>query len=265
MWVRSFTRTSAVLLALTLGGAARAEAPPSPLKVAAAADLALAFKDIGAAYEKKTGEKVIFSFGSTGLLEKQIAEGAPFDVFAAANVSFAEDAIKAKVCLADSKTLYARGRIVVWWRSDSRLTPPKSLADLGDKRFVKVAIANPAHAPYGKAAQQAMEKAGVWPAVQPKLVFGENIQQTLQFAQSGNAEASVVALSLAVVADGQYLLIDDAMHAPINQAMVVCGADVQRQNRGRAFTLFVNSVEGRSIMKKYGFLLPGETRTASAK
>jgi molybdate transport system substrate-binding protein len=180
-------------------------------------------------------------------------------------VSFADDAIKAKACLADSKVLYARGRIVVWWRADSKLSPPKSIADLADKRFVKVAIANPAHAPYGKAAQQAMEKAGVWAAVKPKLVYGENVQQTLQFAQSGNAEASVVALSLAVVADGPYLLIDDALHAPIEQAMVVCGADVARQNRGRAFTLFVNSVEGRSIMKKYGFLLPGETRTASAK
>src|SRR6478752_4700580 len=146
---RSSTRTNAlavagVALSLMVGGA-RAHAAPlaSPLKVAAAADLALAFRDVGTAFEKKTGEKVIFSFGSTGLLEKQIVEDAPFDVFAAANVSFADDAIKAKACLADSKVLYARGRIVVWWRADSKLTPPKSIADLADKRFVKVAIANP--------------------------------------------------------------------------------------------------------------------------
>jgi len=99
-------------------GAARARAD-APLKVAAAADLALAFKEVGAAYEKKTGDKVIFSFGSTGLLEKQIVEGAPFDVFAAANISFADDAIKAGVCAADSKALYARVRIVVWWSQDS--------------------------------------------------------------------------------------------------------------------------------------------------
>src|SRR6476646_2323783 len=101
---RSSIRTSVALLIVAFG--ARAIAPPSPLKVAAAADLALAFKDVGAAYEKKTGEKVIFSFGSTGLLEKQIVEGAPFDVFAAANVSFAEDAIKGGACAADSKSLY---------------------------------------------------------------------------------------------------------------------------------------------------------------
>jgi molybdate transport system substrate-binding protein len=251
--------------ALILLAGARAFASPPPLKVAAAADLALAFKDVGAAYEKKTGEKVIFSFGSTGLLEKQIVEGAPFDVFAAANVSFAEDAIKAGVCAADSKALYGRGRIVIWWRNEAAIAPPKTIADLADKRFVKVAIANPAHAPYGKAAQQAMEKAGVWAAVKPKLVFGENVQQTLQFAQSGNAEASVVALSLAVISDGSYVIVDDTLHAPIDQALVACGKDPERQKRARAFNAFVNSAEGRAIMKKYGFLLPGETHTASAK
>jgi molybdate transport system substrate-binding protein len=263
MWGRSSTRISA--LALVLAATSAFAAPPSSLKVAAAADLALAFKDVGAAFEKKTGDKVIFSFGSTGLLEKQIVEGAPFDVFAAANVSFAEDAIKAGACAADSKSLYARGRIVVWWRKDSTVAAPKSIADLADKRFVKVAIANPAHAPYGKAAQQAMEKAGVWAAVQPKLVFGENVQQTLQFAQSGNAEAAVVALSLAVVNEGSWVMVEDALHAPIDQALVVCGKDADRQKRARAFTAFVNSTEGRAIMKKYGFLLPGETHTASAK
>src|SRR4051794_27893479 len=189
---RSFTRTSVALFLVAL--AARAFASPSPLKVAAAADLALAFKDVGNAYEKKSGEKVIFSFGSTGLLEKQIVEGAPFDLFAAANISFADDAIKAGVCSADTKELYARGRIVIWWRKDSTVTPPKDLADLADKRFVKVAIANPAHAPYGLAAKQALGRIGAWQAVQPKLVFGENVQQTLQFAQSGNAEIAIVAL-----------------------------------------------------------------------
>lgn len=264
---RSSIRISlALAVGLAAGGGVARAGTEGPLRVGAAADLAAAFKDVGAAFEKKSGEKVIFSFGSTGLLERQIAEGAPFDVFAAANVSFADDAIQAHACLADSKALYARGRIVVWWRGDAKFAPPKSLADLADKRFVKVAIANPAHAPYGQAAEQAIAKKGVLPAVKPKLVFGENVQQTLQFAQSGNAEVAVVALSLAVIApDGHYLLVDDALHAPIDQAMVVCGHDTARQARARAFTAFVNSTEGRTIMKKYGFLLPGETRTASAK
>lgn len=266
MLARSSTRTSFVLVAaaLVLGGGARAHAG-GPLRVAAAADLALAFKEVGAAYQKKTGDKVIFSFGSTGLLEKQIAEGAPFDLFAAANVSFADDAIKSGACTAAGKQLYARGRIVVWWRRDAKVSPPRTIADLADKRFVKVAIANPAHAPYGQAARQALQKAGVWPQTSSKLVFGENVQQTLQFAQSGNAEAAIVALSLAVIADGGYLLIPESLHRPIDQELVVCGKDPARMARARAFAAFVNAPAGRAIMKRYGFLLPGETHTASAK
>lgn len=262
---RSSIRTDAIGAAVVLFAAARAVAAPSPLKVAAAADLSLAFKEVGAAYERASGDKVLFSFGSTGLLEKQIVQGAPYDVFAAANVSFADDAVAGGACAADSKALYARGRIVVWWRKGAGVAPPKSVAELADARFVKIAIANPAHAPYGKAAEEAMHGAGVWAAVKPKLVFGENVQQTLQFAQSGNAEAALVALSLAVVSDGEYLLVDDALHAPIDQALVACGRDPERRRRARAFIAFVDSPAGRAIMKKYGFLLPGETHTASAK
>lgn len=267
MSARSSTRTSLALLgaALVVGGGAPARAGGGPLRVAAAADLALAFKEIGAAYQKQSGDKVIFSFGSTGLLERQIAEGAPFDLFAAANVAFADDAIRSGACTAQGKQLYARGRIVVWWRRDAHVEPPRTIADLGDKRFVKLAIANPAHAPYGQAARQALQKAGIWPATQPRLVFGENVQQTLQFAQSGNAEAAIVALSLAVIADGGYLLIPESLHQPIDQEMVVCGKDPARMRRARAFASFVNAPAGRAIMKRYGFLLPGETHTASAK
>jgi len=240
------------LLAITgCGGGSSSE-----LKVSAASSLKAPFTQLGGAQ---------FSFAGSDQLAAQIRSGVHPDVFAAANISFADDAIRAGVCAADSKALYARGRIVVWWPNATKVAAPKSIAELADKRFIKVAIANPAHAPYGKAAQQAMEKAGVWATVQPKLVFGENVQQTLQFAQSGNAEAAVVALSLAVVADGSYLPVDDALHAPIDQALVACGRDGARQKRARAFTAFVNSPEGRAIMKRFGFLLPGETRTASAK
>jgi molybdate transport system substrate-binding protein len=245
--------------------AAPAAASSPPLKVAAAADLALAFKEVGLAYEKKTGDKVTFSFGSTGLIEQQIVEGAPFDLFAAANVSFADDAVRAGACDGDSKTLYARGRIVMWWRGDATVAPPKTPADLTDARFVKVAIANPAHAPYGKAALQALEKLGVADKVKPKLVYGENVQQALQFAQSGNAEVAIVALSLAVSADGKYLLVDDKLHQPIDQAMVACGKDPARLARARAFAAFVASTQGRAIMRRFGFLLPGESSTLSVQ
>lgn len=228
------------------------------IKVAAAADLAFAFKEVGKEFEAKTGHPVTFTFGSTGQLAKQISEGAPYDVFAAANVSFVDEVVKADACDGATKAMYARGRIVVWSQKSGGVEPPKALADLTDGRFVKIAIANPEHAPYGRAAKEAMETAGLWSALQPKIVFGENIQQTLQFAQTGNTEVAFAALSLAIVSEeGTYLLVDEALHKPIDQALVVC----KRGNNtavATQFAAFVSSEQGRAIMKRYGFLLPGE-------
>ena len=235
------------------------------LKVAAAADLALAFKDIGDAFEKKTGSKTVFSFGSTGLLAKQIIEGAPFDVFAAANISFVDDVVRGSACDPNTKALYARGRIVVWTRKDSAIPKPHSLAELADPRYAKIAIANPDHAPYGRAAQQAMTKAGIWDKVKARLVFGENVQQTLQFAQTGNAEVAIVALSLAVVSDGQYFQINPDDYLPLDQALVVCNHGSAVPGAASQFTAFVNSTDGRAIMRRYGFLLPGEALASAPK
>jgi molybdate transport system substrate-binding protein len=249
----------AVAVLLSTVGCKKAEKTTPPLKVAAAADLAFAFKDVGEAFEKKTGNKVTFSFGSTGLLAKQLAEGAPFDVFAAANVSFVDDVVKSGACLGDSKSLYATGRVVMW----SKTAAPKSLDELKQPAFAKIAIANPEHAPYGRAAKQAMQKAGVWDTVQPKIVYGENVQQTLQFAQSGNAEVAIVALSLATVSGGAYTPIDTDMHDRLDQALVVCKGSAESKGElepvARSFTAFVGSEDGRAIMKKFGFLLPGES------
>jgi molybdate transport system substrate-binding protein len=226
--------------------------------VAAAADLTSAFKELGDVYRKSTGNEVVFTFGSTGLLAKQIAQGAPFEVFAAANVSFVEDVVADGSCFAESKALYARGRIVVWHKSEAL-----ALEALKDPKLAKIAIANPEHAPYGKAAQQALEKAGLWDAIQPRLVYGENVQQALQYAESGNADAAIVALSIATASDGKYRLVDADAHAPLDQALVVCKGSRQDATAGRAeavkFTEFVNSTEGRAIMRRYGFVLPGES------
>ncbi len=244
-------------LALIGCGKDRSAEGAGPVKVAAAADLGPAFKEIAAAFEKKTGKKVTLSFGSTGNFAKQIAEGARYDLFAAANVSFVDDVIKAGACDAETKAPYARGRIVLWSK-DGGVAPPKTIADLADPRFVKIAIANPEHAPYGRAAKQALGAAGVWDAVERRIVNGENVQQTLQFAQTGNVEVAVVALSLALATTGgSYVLVDDALHAPLDQALVVCkhGSD---PSGGRELAAFVGSPEGREIMKRYGFALPGE-------
>ena len=234
-----------------------------PLRVAAAADLAVAFGEVGAAFERSSGKKVEFTFGSTGLLAKQIKEGAPYDVFAAANISYVDDVVKADACDASTKRLYARGRIVVWASDKAQL--PTTLEGLRDPKFAKVAIANPEHAPYGLAAQQAMTKAGMWTDVKPRAVYGENVQQTMMFAQSGNAEVAIVALSLAINAGGGYLPIDAELHAPLEQAMVVCkgGAERGKPNEARSFVEFVASEPGHAIMRKYGFLLPGEALPAS--
>jgi molybdate transport system substrate-binding protein len=230
---------------------------PRTLKIAAAADLAVAFKEVGEAFEKLRGVKSIFTFGSTGLLSKQVVEGAPFDVFAAANVSFIEDLATNGHVLPETKTLYARGRIVVWTKA-TKLT----LAGLTDDAVQKIAIANPEHAPYGRAAEQALRSVGVYDRVKPKLVFGENVQQALQFAESGNADVAVVALSLAMHAKGQYEIVDEALHEPIAQAMAVCSISKLRED-ALAFVRFVEAPEGRAIMTSHGFLLPGETLAAT--
>ncbi len=232
-----------------------------PLRVAAAADLAFAFPEIGRAFEQSSGKKVEFSFGSTGLLAKQISEGAPFDVFAAANVSFVDKVVRDGACFGDTLRMYARGRIVMW-SSDKTKLPP-SLSALRDAKYAKIALANPEHAPYGLAAKQAMRSAGVWPDVLPRAVYGENVQQTMMFATSGNADVAIVALSLAVASpatSGSYVVIDSDLHENLDQAMVVCkgGSSGGKPNEGRMFEAYVASEPGRAIMRRYGFLLPGE-------
>jgi molybdate transport system substrate-binding protein len=231
------------------------------VRVGAASDLSRAFEEVAKAYEVKTGKKTKLTFGSTGLLSKQVLDGAPFDVFAAANVAFVDEVVDKGSCDGATKALYARGRIVVYTKHGD---PVADLAELAGDRFKKIAIANPEHAPYGRAAKEALEQKGVYDAVKSKLTFGENISQTMQFADSGNVDAAIVALSLAIGSDGKYTVIDDALHEPLDQALVVCGKG-PRAELGRGFAEFVGSPEGRAIMKRYGFLLPGETLSVAEK
>ncbi len=231
--------------------------PGKPVRVAAAADLSTAFEELGKVFEQQSGQKVLFSFGSTGQLTQQVKAGAPFDVLAAANVSFVDQAINAGACDGATRALYARGRIAVWSRKGS-VVPVDRIEELADRRFVKVAIANPEHAPYGQAAREALKAAGVWSVIEPRLVFGENVRQTLQLAQTGNVEAAIVALSL-VIQDKQHpwLLIDEQLHPAIDQALVVCkhGSNLEG---GKAFARQVGSTDGRALMARYGFMFAGE-------
>ena len=230
--------------------------PAATLTVSAAADLMPAFKEIGKLFEQESGTKATFNFGSTGQLTQQIEQGAPVDLFAAANVSFIEQLEAKKLILSDTKALYARGRITIWTRNDSALRLER-VEDLARPQVGRIAIANPEHAPYGVAAREALQSAGVLDQVKSKLVFGENVAQTLQFAESGNVDVAIVALSLSTQSQGRWVLIPEVLHKPLNQALAVI-AGTKQEAEARRFAAFVNSEKGRAVMRQYGFILPGE-------
>lgn len=245
----------AVSLLFTAATQTIASDPPS-LTVYAAADLAFAFKELVPVFENATGAAVTLSLGSTGNLAAQIENGAPADVFFAADQSYIDRLAARSALVAESRTLYAQGRIVLATPKDAgrKLGQLRDLLDPGIRR---IAIANPLHAPYGKAAEQAMRKVGVWDTLKSKLVYGENVRQTLQFIQVGGVDAGIVALSVANVREIEWTLIDARLYAPLNQAAAVVTRS-RRPDLARAFIRFVVGPEARPIMKNYGFLLPGE-------
>src|SRR5215813_6123792 len=234
----------------------RPEAGKNEIIVGAAADLMPAFEELGRQFEQESGIHVTFSFGSTGTLAKQIENGAPIVLFAAANVDYVDQLEREGLILSDTKATYARGRIAIWTRNE-REPAITRIEDLARPDVKRVAIANPEHAPYGKAAREALEKAGVWNAVEPKLVYGENIRQTMQYAQTGNADAAITALSLSVVSDGHWTLVPEELHKPLDQALAVIKA-TRMEQEARRFAAFINSPQSRSTMQRYGFMLPGE-------
>ncbi|HSB10664.1 MAG TPA: molybdate ABC transporter substrate-binding protein [Blastocatellia bacterium] len=234
----------------------KANGAEKEILIAAAADLGSAFEELKPQFELDTGIKVRFSFGSTGTLAQQIENGAPVDLFAAANVEFVDRLNREGLILPDTKALYARGRITIWTRADSQLRL-EHIQDLAQPGVKRVAIANPEHAPYGEAAREALQSAGVWSSVEPKVVFGENVRQTMQFAESGNVDAAIAALSLSVLSDGRWVLIPEDLHKPLDQALAVIKGS-RAESEARQFALFINGPKGRPVMRKYGFVLPGE-------
>ncbi len=254
----SSTATNEPVAAPTTASSSTMPTPPSgaastELVVAAAADLTPAFKEIGALFEKQSGIKVVFIFGSTGQLAQQIERGAPFDFFYAANKSFIETLNDKGLVISDTMEIYAQGRITLWTRPDSPLKPDQ-IEDLRDPVYQRIAIANPEHAPYGQAAKEALERAGVWDTVKPRLVFGENVAQTLTLADTGNVDVAIVALSLSIQSNGNWTLIPAELHPdhPLLQ-MAAAVTGTQREAEARRFIAFVNGSEGHAIMKKYGF------------
>lgn len=228
--------------------------------VAAASDLQFAVTEIAAAFQAETGMSVRLSMGSTGNFARQIREGAPFEIFMAADEEFITD-LHAEGFTRDAGDLYALGRVVIMVPHGSALTPDGQLDHLAEMLaeggITRFAIANPDHAPYGMRAREALVHKGIWDDLQPALVLGENVSQAAQFALSGNAEGGIIAYSLALAPQvgprGRYALIPDDWHAPLRQRMVLLNS---AGPVAEAFYAFMMEPTAREIMERYGFTLP---------
>lgn len=228
------------------GGATEAQ----PLLVAAASDLRPAFEEISRQFEAEHDTEVTVSFGSSGLLAQQVVRGAPFDVFVAANEQYVDDVIAAGIGKGETKQRYAIGRLAMWSGVDG--DSPISVEDLALPRFRRIVIANPEHAPYGIAARQALEAAGVFEAVQDRLVYGESVSDAQRIVETGNADVGVIALSLAMAAGGKHTLVPMALHAPLVQSLVVT-ATGSSERLARQFADFVTGPRGREVLARNGF------------
>jgi molybdate transport system substrate-binding protein len=237
-----------------------AEKPARRVRVAAAADLNAALGALTARFSASRGIDVSVSYGSSGTFYAQLLNQAPFDVFFSADVEYPRQLAARRLTAGGSEFTYAFGRLVVWTPSSSPLdVEHDGLQALTAPPVTHIAIANPEHAPYGRAAVAALRSAGLYDRVRPKLVFGENVAQALQFVQSGAAEAGIVALSLAMApgmkAKGRWFEVPAAMYPRLEQGGVILqwASDV---DGARALRAFVLSAEGRAILERYGFVLP---------
>jgi molybdate transport system substrate-binding protein len=246
-----------ILLALAFLCASCAPHPPTQkLSVAAAADLNFALPEIARQFHVSHPEvQVDVAYGSSGNFFAQINNHAPFDIFLSADVEYPRKLASAGLGAGDSVFTYAVGRLVVWVPAASPLDPATALRDPSVKHL---AIANPQHAPYGRAAQAALRTLGLYQAVEPKLVLGENIAQTLQFVESGAADAGIVALSLAFAPPmrdkGRYWEIPLDAYARMEQGGII----LKDSRAARDFRAFLLSDGGRRILKQYGFFVSGE-------
>jgi molybdate transport system substrate-binding protein len=231
--------------------------------VAAASDLQSALPTIAAEFEQDTGCTVRLTFGSSGNFFTQIQNGAPFDVFLSADVDYPRRLDTAGRTERGSLYEYARGRLVLWARKDAGIDVRRGLAALADARVRRVAIANPAHAPYGRAAVAALRHEDLYDRVRDKLVLGENISQTAQFADSGSADVALLALALALspalVRSGVHVDIPQSWYPPIDQAAVVLASSRQKP-LAQQFVDHLRKPNARRILDAYGFAVPQSIR-----
>lgn len=250
----------AVSLFLISNASPQAEKPASDLNVAAAADLSNALKDIGDGFEKQTGTHVRLSFGASGALTQQIENGAPFDVFLSADMDYPRQLIRDGQADGPTPYEYAVGKLVLWVPADSPLdVEHKGISVLLDPSVKKISIANPQHAPYGRAAVETLKHAGLYDRFADKFVTGENISQAAQFVESGNAQAGFVALAHAIApamqGKGKYWEVPSDDYSPLAQgAVVISGSSHKKQ--AEQFLEFIKSKRAKDILQKYGFTIP---------
>lgn len=238
-------------------------APPcvsaQEISIAAASDLQFVFPQVTARFEKETGHNLRLTFGSSGNFFSQIQNGAPFDLFFSADIEFPKKLAAAGLAEPGTLYRYATGRIVLWVRTDSAIDLSRGLQVLPDPAVRKIAIANPQHAPYGRAAVAALEHEKIYGQVRSKFVLGENISQTAQFVESGNADIGILALSLALAptlkAEGRYVLIPASFYPPIDQGVVVLKSS-QHKDIAQQFVAFLKRPEIVSLMRDFGFEIP---------
>jgi molybdate transport system substrate-binding protein len=256
-----------VLIALGATGllaAGQSGAPPgAPLpavRIAAAADLKFALDDIAARLAKRQPPiRVQPTYGSSGVMHSQLRQRAPFDVFLSADVEYPRDLVAKGIGSVRDLFPYAIGRLVVWVPASSALRVERDgLRALAGAR--RIAIANPRHAPYGRAAEAALRNAGVWAAVEPKLVLGENVAQAAQFAQSGAADAGIIAKSVATAPAmreaGRSWDVPQEAYPPLTQGGLILPWAISREAAVR-FRDYLLSDEGRQVLASYGFGTPG--------
>lgn len=225
------------------------------ITIAAASDLSFAMNELIPGFEKATGHHAKLSTGSSGNIFSQIQNGAPFDLFFSADIDYPRQLETAGLIEPGSLYVYATGKIVLWVRKDSPLDVSKGWAAVLDPRVKKIAIANPLHAPYGRAAEAAMRNAGVYDRVAQRLVLGENISQAAEFVDTGNADIGILALSLASAAamknNGRWWLVPENSYPRLEQAAVVLRSS-EKKEIARTFLAYVRSVEGKAILQRNG-------------
>ncbi len=257
-----------VVACVLLGGSLACSAPAgtgsgrTSIRLAAASDLQAALGELTARFSASHAVDVFVSYGSSGTFFTQLVNGAPYDMFLSADVAYPKRLADRGLAVSGSEFTYAIGRIVVWVPASSPLAVERSgLATLAADSVKRVSIANPEHAPYGRAAVAAMQHAGIYDRIRPKLVLGENIAQALQFVQSGAADVGIVALSLALAPNlklqGRWFEIPSSEYPTIEQGGVILKS-TPNPAAAQEFRAFLTGADGRAILKQFGFSVAGE-------